>query len=269
MDRPLYIAPKPDETVVAKLRAKGEGGGSSAAAAQVEITSFGHLKGKFIFDGDAPQLAPISVTKETDICGGNVPDESLVVDPASKGLANVVIYATKVPAVYAGPDAQVSTFDFDQDKCIFLSHVLIGKVGEKINLKNSDRTAHNINTSPPGNPSLNVLIPPKGGATYSFVRPMNEPTAVVCNVHPHMKAYLMARKDPYFAVTAKDGSFEIRNLPAGVPLEFQVWHEKSKGKGGPLEASSQWKRGRFKVTIPADDTLELETVTVNAGNFGM
>ena len=42
-----------------------------------------------------------------------------------------------------------------------------------------------------------------------------------------MKARLLVRPDPYFAVSDKDGNFEIKNLPAGTELEFQVWQEKS------------------------------------------
>ena len=49
-----------------------------------------------------------------------------------------------------------------------------------------------------------------------------------------MSAYLLPRKNGYFAVTAADGSFEIPNVPAGEKLEFQVWHESAAGAGGGL-----------------------------------
>ncbi len=74
--------------------------------------------------------------------------------------------------------------------------------------------------------------------------------------------------NPYFAVTADDGSFEIANVPAGVDLEFRVWHEKS----GPLQEvlvdgeSKKWSRGRFKEKFDPDQRHELN-VSVDASVF--
>ena len=42
-----------------------------------------------------------------------------------------------------------------------------------------------------------------------------------------MKAYMISRNNPYFAVSKKDGTFEIKNIPTGVPLTFRVWQEKA------------------------------------------
>ena len=46
-----------------------------------------------------------------------------------------------------------------------------------------------------------------------------------------MIGYLLPRKNGYFAMTDADGKFEIANVPAGEPLEFQVWHESGAGAG--------------------------------------
>jgi hypothetical protein len=80
-----------------------------------------------------------------------------------------------------------------------------------------------------------------------------------------MKAYMLPRKDTYFAVTAEDGSFEIPNLPAGEPLEFQVWHESATGAGGVLIVNTpeakelKWdKKGRFKTQIEENGTKEIQ-----------
>ena len=58
-----------------------------------------------------------------------------------------------------------------------------------------------------------------------------------------MKAYIIARDDPYVAVTKPDGTFEIKNLPAGEDIEFQVWHEQAPGG---LEAKGGWSKGRSR-----------------------
>ena len=67
-----------------------------------------------------------------------------------------------------------------------------------------------------------------------------------------MGAYLIVRKDPYAAVSDKDGTFTIKDLPAGKELEFVLWQEKpgylknATFKGGKADA-----RGRFKYQAQA------------------
>ena len=48
----------------------------------------------------------------------------------------------------------------------------------------------------------------------------------------------------------------VDKLPAGVELEFQVWHERAPTG---LKAKPEWNRGRVKLTIPADgDVVTLD-----------
>jgi uncharacterized protein (DUF2141 family) len=47
---------------------------------------------------------------------------------------------------------------------------------------------------------------------------------VKCNVHPWMRAYIGVVHHPFFAVTGDDGTFTIKNLPAGT-YTLQAWHE--------------------------------------------
>jgi hypothetical protein len=87
-----------------------------------------------------------------------------------------------------------------------------------------------------------------------------------------MKAYVIFRKDGYVAVSAPDGSFEIADLPAGEPLEFQVWHARSSGSGGGVvleRPDLKWNpKGRFVITLQADETKDLGTLEVPAGSIG-
>ncbi len=47
---------------------------------------------------------------------------------------------------------------------------------------------------------------------------------VKCNIHPWMKAYIAVFSDPYFAVTGKDGSFDLKNVPPGT-YTLVAWQE--------------------------------------------
>ena len=94
------------------------------------------------------------------------------------------------------------------------------------------------------------------------------PAEVACNVHPWMKSYLLIRDNPYMAKTGKDGSFEIKNLPAG-KLEFIFWHE-SKGvlRSVAVGDTKTDRKGRAKLTIPAGETLDLGDIKVSAKALG-
>jgi hypothetical protein len=80
-----------------------------------------------------------------------------------------------------------------------------------------------------------------------------------------MTAYMLQRKDGYFAVTDAQGKFEIPNVPAGEEIEFQVWHESgaAAGKGlvgtTPKTPEAKWtNRGRITMTLQPDEKKEIE-----------
>ena len=259
--------PRPSLEEVAAIRARGGGGaGGAAAAAQPTGTGWGTLKGRFLLAGGAPALDALSTGgKDGQVCGNSVPNQSLVVDSATRGIANVLVYARKVSRVFAeenaAPPAEAL---FDQKNCVFLSHVMGVKTAQTMLIKNSDPIGHNTNMSPQGNPGINPLLAPGGEVRYQFQRQLTIPAEATCSIHPWMKAYVLARDDGYFAVTAPDGSFEIPNLPAGEDIEFQVWHERAP-QG--LEAASGWARGRFTKKIGENETLDLGAVEVPVGQF--
>lgn len=259
--------PLPDIAKAVALRTATEAGpaATGAVAAVPKGEGWGALKGVFRLDGAPAALAPLSTGgKDAAVCGASVKNEALVVGPDG-GIANVLVFARRVSRVFDGEGFnQPAEAIFDQKACLFLSHVMGLKVGDTMRIKNSDPIGHNTNMSPAGNPPSNVLLAGGGEATYQFIRQLPAPTAVTCNIHPWMKAYVIARDDPYFTVTGEDGSFEIAHLPAGEPVEFQVWHELA-AEG--LEAKSDWARGRFTVTIPKDGVEDLGEIKVPAARL--
>jgi hypothetical protein len=90
------------------------------------------------------------------------------------------------------------------------------------------------------------------------------PLPVDCNIHPFMHGYVLVQDHPYMIASAEDGTFEIKNIPAG-KHEFQFWHEASgymKGlnyKGGSLS-----RQGRADLTIADGQTLDLGEIKVPA-----
>lgn len=263
-----YTGPAPKRDVAEKIRGGGEGsGGGQQTVAKSTGTGWATLKGVFTLNGSAPALQPLSTGgKDGNVCGQQVVNQSLVVDSKTSGIANIVIYARKVSRIHPDLAKPSESALFDQKACIFLSHVMGVRVGQTMDVKNSDPIGHNTNINAPGNPPENFLLTPNQVVPYKFTSAIPFPSAIVCNIHPWMKSYLIARDDPYFAVTKPDGSFEIKDLPAGEDIEFQVWHEMAGGGGGALEGDKSWSKGRFKKKL-AEGSEEKLQVAVPASAF--
>lgn len=239
------------------------------SAASASAAEWGTLKGVFRVKGDVPAPSAVTVSKDPEVCGKHkLVDESLVVGPKGE-LANVVI-TVRTKKVDVHPDfakSLATPVDFDNKDCRFEPHVAVVRVGQPLNLKNSDAVPHNSNITPLNNEGANPLIPAGGSVAHKFEAPETIPVKVSCNIHPWMTGLVVVSATPYVAVTGKDGSFDIKNLPAG-ELEFQVWHEKvgylkSVTVGG---APTTWTRGRFTKTIAAGDN-DMKEIVVDAATF--
>jgi hypothetical protein len=267
------VAPGADADAAGRIRATLVSAASVGSAVESEAatgTGWGTLKGRFTFAGTPSQPRALVVDKDTEVCskaGMKLLDRSLLVDPSTKGLANVVVFARKTSRVKTA--SAETPLIFDQKNCEFLSPVFAARVGQVVDVRNSDPIGHNTNIA---GSSFNQLIPAGQGTAYKPDAETGMPTMVTCNIHPWMKAFAVFRKDGYVAVSSADGSFEIADLPAGETIEFQVWHERS---GGPNNAVGlekpdlKWTpRGRFQVKLEADEVKDLGVLEIPAGLVG-
>jgi len=212
------------------------------------------LKGKFFYDGDPPQPKELDCKKEPVCCQKKMLDQSLVVGE-NKELANVFVYVRtkglKVPEELAG--AHQGPVLLDNKNCRFEPHAVGLVKGQKLVIGNSDGVGHNSNITVQG---INPIVP--AGQKIEFEPKILSTVGaneVTCNIHPWMKGWVLVRPDPFFAISAEDGTFEIKGLPAGKDLEFQVWHEKA-GFVTTVkldEKATKWDKGRFKKKLKDGD----------------
>jgi len=256
-------------------RALGEGkAGQTASATEApKPTGWATIRGRFVLEGTAPPRAPVSITKDQQICapgGKQVLGEDLVVDE-NGGIKDVVIYlTTKVPLddpAFIHPDYEATKgadVVFDQKECLFLTHLFAARTTSKIVLKNSDPVGHNTKIDGKGSASVNVNMPQNESVAYLPGKQSPEPFDVSCSVHPWMSAKMLVRDNPYFAVTKPDGSFELKNVPAGVKLDFRVWQERLKfiqnvkRVAGGEAKDEKWKRSGYSVTLKPDEVHEMD-----------
>lgn len=236
---------------------------------------WGHLKGKFVYDGTAPKAPAVQVTKDQNVCGEfGLVDESLLVKAENGGLANVVVYlyvkrGATAPEIHESYAESASTaVDLDNKNCRFEPHISLLRTSQALHVTNSDPVGHNTKIDTFDNPPSNLTIPVGGTFDQQFTSNERRPAAVSCSIHPWMKGWLIVQESPYAAVTNEDGEFEISNLPSG-NWTFQFWHETagyiSEVKMGGETA--KWSKGRVDIAIQPDETTDLVELKVAAAMF--
>ena len=185
----------------------------------------GTIEGEVRFEGTPP--APRTVDLDSDpTCAAAHPDGLVVRDVrvADGRLADAFVYiaAGLEDRVFAVPDTPVV---IDQRGCWYDPRVAGAQVGQAIQFRSSDDTLHNVHALAETNDAFNLGMPKKGmRVTRRFDRP-EVMVKVKCDVHGWMASYAGVVSHPYFAVSARDGAFSIRNLPAG-SYTLEAWHEK-------------------------------------------
>jgi len=149
-------------------------------------------------------------------------DESLLVDTATSGVKNVVVWLEGVPS--AENPAQIGEIPtLDQKGCRYEPHVLVVRSGQEIHILNSDGILHNTHTRSTSNRPINKAQPGfLKKVSVSFRRP--EIIEVGCDAHEWMRAWIVVAEHSYYAVTDQTGGFRFEGVPPGT-YTLQVWHE--------------------------------------------
>ena len=153
----------------------------------------------------------------------------------AKGVKNsgdAVIYIDKIGGkTFAAPKEHAR---MDQKNLAFVPHVLPVVIGTTVDFTNSDDVLHNVFSPDKCAEKFNLGSWPKGQSkSYTFKEPGCTST-LLCNVHPEMEGYVLVLETPYYAVSAKDGSYTIKDVPPG-KYTLKIWHEKLKGQEVPVD----------------------------------
>lgn len=126
-----------------------------------------------------------------------------------KGDSPAVVYVETAPGSFAPPSAHAH---IDQKGMTFIPYLLPILAGTTVDFLNSDTVNHNVFS--PDNEGYNLGTWSKGQTrAYTFKKP--GVYTQLCSIHPEMEAFVVVLTNPYFAVTDKDGSFKITDIPDG------------------------------------------------------
>jgi plastocyanin len=218
---------------------------ATPAGQKVDASTAGEVKGTVALDGTAPKNEPIKMNADP-VCVKENPtpqlQETYVVASDGKSLGNVFVYVKDGLGGYID-DTPTKPATIDQKNCRYHPHVFGMRVGQPLEIINDDPTLHNIHAQPKANQEFNTGQPIQGmKMTHTFTA-KEVMVPFKCDVHGWMNAYVGVLDHPYYAVTDKDGKFDLQTLPPGT-YTIEAWHEKL----GTLEQ---------KVTIGPKETKEI------------
>jgi plastocyanin len=125
------------------------------------------------------------------------------------------------------PQTPVSTQPvvIDQRGCVYTPRVVGVRIGQTLQIKNSDALLHNVHGLSGKDNSFNVGQP-TAGLVYQW-KAKNEEVMLhlKCDIHNWMNAYIGVVTNPYFAVSDATGTFQIDKVPPGT-YTLQAWHER-------------------------------------------
>ena len=232
--RNMWVSALGAALVVSVVACGGGQSSSSESAApaavsgqRVDPATAGDLKGVVTLDGTAPKNEPIKMNADPVCVKQNTTpqfQETYAVASDGKSLGNVFVYVKDGLGNYVF-DGPTGSAKIDQQNCRYHPHVFGVRVGQPVEILNSDPTLHNIHALPKSNKEFNNGQPIQGmKMTHTFTA-KEIMVPFKCDVHGWMNAYVGVLDHPYFATTDADGKFELKGLPPGT-YTIEAWHEK-------------------------------------------
>jgi hypothetical protein len=185
----------------------------------------GSIKGQVRLAGKSPGNPVIRMGIDpmcTKINAGKRVVDEIVVTSADGGLANAFV---SLQGKFAATPAPAAPVTIDQRSCMYVPRMVVARVGQTLQVRNSDPLLHNVHTLSTKGNDFNIGQP-MAGMVYDYRLKSEEIVLRLrCDVHRWMAAYIGVVSHPFAAATASGGGFEIANVPPGT-YTIRAWHER-------------------------------------------
>ena len=199
---------------------------AAAPGKKVDPATAGSITGRVTLTGPVPAPETLHITADP-VCiqaMGRNPKSDAILVAADGAVQNAFVYIKDTLSDYAF-DVPTEAVTLDQRGCRYSPRIFGVRVGQAVEIINSDATLHNVHALPMINAEFNKGQPAQGSRMTQIFTAPEVMVRFKCDVHGWMAAYGGIMSHPFFAVTGADGAFAIKGLPPG-DYELAVWHER-------------------------------------------
>ena len=210
----------------------------SVLAGGAQTANRGTIKGHIKLSGDLPGNSIIRMgmdPKCAEINRGKRVVQETVAAAIDGSLANVFV---RLQGTFPQTPVPKEPVVVDQRGCIYHPRVVGARVGQTLQVKNSDDLLHNVHSLTGKSNAFNISEPKAGMVQQFTMKDEEVMLRIKCDVHSWMTTYIGVVTNPYFAVSNTAGTFEIADVPAG-SYTIQTWHERY----GPLTQTVRVRAG--------------------------
>ena len=208
------------------------GVGQAAAYEVAPVSNGGTVSGTVTFTGDVPSPKSFDFHRAPDptFCGalsdgmGYRLLHEVVVGQAGK-LQDVVIM---IEGVRAGKPFGFEETKLETNICQFVPFVSVVRDHHSIAVTNLDPVSHDLQVYERDNEHVFIMfhrpaLTKTGTSDIVKFTGVRREITMQCGMHPFMQGHGIAVDNPYYALTGMDGTFTIKDLPAGV-YKVRAWH---------------------------------------------
>ena len=166
-------------------------------------------------------------------CAKKVLIETLLVDPASRGLRNVVLRLEGITSGKPPPER----FTLEIRNCVFVPHVAAVMKGTRLEARSLDAVPHTLHARLHGETLFQIPLGPGDPPAPPRPFPQAGYVEIVCDQHSFMRAHVAVHTSPYAEVTDSAGKARMTGIPPGKHA-WTAWHEQLGERHGEIEISA-------------------------------
>jgi hypothetical protein len=199
---------------------------------EATVSNGGTVTGTVQFSGDLPPPISFELRRYPDrvYCGALSDGTGYrllreVAVGAQQGLKDVIV---TIEGVEKGKPFEFTETKLEANICQFIPFVSVMRENHPLTVTNLDQVSHDLQIYERDQEHVFIMfhrpaLTKSGTSDIIRFTGKRRDVTMQCGMHPFMQGHGLAVENPYFAVTGLDGTFTIKDLPAGTH-RIKAWH---------------------------------------------